>query len=158
MNDPANSLRWLIERKDTVIEIQEVREILGGLAARLCAQRITPEQIEALHQVLIELEVAIRDPEDMQALLDANIKFHYLISEYSGNRLLADLSLHLEYLYSTGSRAIMKQEGRNITYMLEHKNIFDAIVAHDGPLAESRMRAHISDTRADIASLGSKED
>jgi GntR family transcriptional repressor for pyruvate dehydrogenase complex len=154
LSDPDNSLRWLIERKESIVEIQEVREVLEGVAAKLCAQRITSEQLEILHQALLELENAIKNPEGTQVLLDANIKFHYLIGEYSNNKLLSDLILHFEYLYSAGSRAIMQQEGRNAIYMREHTSIFDAIAAHDGRLAETLMRAHINDTRVDIASLG----
>src|SRR5262245_61163494 len=44
----TENLKWLIDRRDLVLKVLEVREVLQGLGARSCAERITPEQLRAL--------------------------------------------------------------------------------------------------------------
>jgi GntR family transcriptional regulator, transcriptional repressor for pyruvate dehydrogenase complex len=153
LNTPQESLKWLIERKDMVVEIQEVREVVQGLAARLCAKRINADQLEILREAARELGQAEKHPEEFEKLIKTNTNFHYLIGEYSGNSLLSELVLHFENLYSAGSEAIIKQDGRTEIYFTEHNGVFGAIEAGDGELAEKRMCDHISHTRSDIASL-----
>ena len=158
LSEPSSSLQWLVERKESIVEIQEVRESLEGIGARLCAERITPEQLEVLRQASQEFQQAEQQTEDAETLLKANRRFHSLIGEFAGNSLLMELINHFENLYSTAARAILKQVGMTSIYTTEHSGIFEAIEAGNGALTETLMRAHISNTRADVAGLGTKSE
>jgi DNA-binding GntR family transcriptional regulator len=51
-------------------------------------------------------------------------------------------------------RASVENEVRSSNSSQEHRAIFEAIAAHDAPLAESRMMAHIANAKAFIESKG----
>ena len=149
----TENLKWLVERREMVLKILDVRQALQGLGARLCAESITDERLEKLLGTLRAMERA-KDANDSDQATEADTQFHYLIGTYSGNEILDDLIQRVEQTYRSSSRALMDLGGRAMHSVKEHAAILEAITAHDGQLAESQMRAHIASVRADIAALG----
>lgn len=112
--------------EESVNEVFEVREALEVQAARLAALRITEGQMEELHRLL-----AMRyEGETASDRLSADVQFHQLIVEASGNPLITELHHGLE-------PAVIHDEsnysGLNIDGFLqaEHKAILDALARHD---------------------------
>ncbi len=133
-------------------ELYEIRESLEGLACRLAAGHMAPEQIEALREVLREHE---RD-EAFQAgrgyyLQEGDYDFHYRIVQGSGNkmlfRLLCDELYQLARMYRIQYSATPH---RPVQAFAEHHKILDAIADGDGELAELLMRRHIRTSRLNI--------
>jgi DNA-binding FadR family transcriptional regulator len=148
----SGNLKWLIDRHDQVSVLLEVREVLQGRAAQLCTENITEAQLRALDETVQAMEAA-KDHGDMEAVTEADTRFHCLIGEFSGNELLNDLIQHIERAYRESSRALMDLKGRSTISIQEHASVLEAIKAHDGPLAEKRMQDHIADVRADLDAL-----
>lgn len=149
----SENLKWLVERREMVLKILDVRQALQGLGARLCAENITPEQFAVLEGTRISMDLA-KDDNDSDRATEADTQFHYLIGEYCGNEILNDLIQRVEQTYRSSSRALMDLGGRAMHSAQEHAAVLEAIQAHDGPCAEQQMRAHIASVRADIARLG----
>ncbi|HEX8927924.1 MAG TPA: FCD domain-containing protein, partial [Actinomycetota bacterium] len=68
-------------------DVAEVRLVLEREGARLAASRATPEQVQALTEALAARRAATDGP----AYVAADIAFHRLLLESSGNQLLAEL-------------------------------------------------------------------
>ncbi|WP_127502980.1 FadR/GntR family transcriptional regulator [Actinoplanes solisilvae] len=81
---PALARRLARDRAD---DVAEVRLVLEREAARLAALRATPPQVQALRDAL----AARRTATDGREYAAADIAFHQLLLEASGNRLLAEL-------------------------------------------------------------------
>lgn len=133
-------------------ELYEIRESLEGLACRLAAVRMAPEEVEALRDVLRAHE---RD-EAFQAgrgyyLQEGDFDFHYRIVQGSGNkmliRLLCDELYQLARMYRIQHSTLPNRPGQAFA---EHHRILDAIADGDGELAEMLMRRHIRTSRLNI--------
>ncbi|NLX06468.1 MAG: FadR family transcriptional regulator [Phycisphaerae bacterium] len=77
------SLEVLLMRKDHgLMDLLEVRRHLETEIAALAAERATPEQIEAMQQAIDDLRLA---KDDLDAMVEADIRFHNLLAEATGN-------------------------------------------------------------------------
>jgi DNA-binding GntR family transcriptional regulator len=133
-------------------ELYQIRESLEGLACRLAAERMSPEQVQALREVLREHE---RD-EAFQAgrgyyEQEGDFDFHYRIVQASANgmliRLLCDELYQLARMYRIQHS---HTPNRPALAFAEHHRILDAIAEGDGELAELLMRRHIRTSRLNI--------
>jgi DNA-binding GntR family transcriptional regulator len=125
------------------VEIQEARAVLEGLAARLAAQRATPEDVESLRAILGDMQ-RLRQADDLIGVSEENAKLHRRLLEISGHatasRLIATLNSQIvRFQYRT-----ILLPGRSELSAAEHAAIVDAIAAGDGDAAEDAMRAHLS--------------
>ena len=68
-------------------EVLEVRRLLLPPAAALAAQRVTPEQLDALRAVIAELEVT----DDSDRIADLHRQFQGLVAEATGNEWLSSI-------------------------------------------------------------------
>lgn len=119
----------------------EVRSILEVESAALAAQRLTPEDRDALSAALQRLESAGSDP---IAYLDADISFHLAIARATRNtalvRLLRPVVQPLrEHLQEA---ALMTQARADAAR--EHRTIASCILAGDAAGARAAMEAHLS--------------
>lgn len=133
-------------------ELYQIRESLEGLACRLAAERMAPEQVEELREVLREHE---RDAAFQAGsgyyLQEGDYDFHYRIVQGSGNkmlfRLLCDELYQLARMYRIQYSATPHRPAQAFA---EHHRILDAIADGDGELAELLMRRHIRTSRLNI--------
>jgi len=89
-----------VPRRRDIIDLYELREALETYAVGKAVERISPEQIERLEQLLREMGDAARalkesgepylKPEAVQAHLAADMAFHSLLVSASGNLHIAD--------------------------------------------------------------------
>lgn len=133
-------------------ELYQIRESLEGLACRLAAQRMRPEEVEDLRAVLAEHE---RDAAFQSGRgyyqQEGDFDFHYRIVQGSGNsmliRLLCDELYQLARLYRIQYSATPNRPAQAFA---EHHRILDAIADGDAELAELLMRRHIRTSRLNI--------
>ncbi|MFL5255342.1 MAG: GntR family transcriptional regulator [Rhodopila sp.] len=133
-------------------ELYQIRESLEGMACRLAAERMRPEQVEELRGVLQAHE---RD-EAFQAgrgyyQQEGDYDFHYRIVQGSGNRML--IRLLCDELYQLARMYRIQYSAsphRPRQAFAEHHRILDAIADGDGELAEMLMRRHIRTSRLNI--------
>ncbi|MHB9071621.1 MAG: GntR family transcriptional regulator [Sedimentisphaerales bacterium] len=117
-----------------------VREGLESVAARLCARKITFEQIERLKTLLNAFETAV-DCTNEEEFNMLEIEIHRCIAAN------ADCSLLSEELNRTlliESTAAEKRPLKDLNkYRRSHRALVEAIVDHDEELAEYIMKRHI---------------
>jgi DNA-binding GntR family transcriptional regulator len=130
--------------RQDIEEIFDLRMHLEGLAAERAARLATPEQIEALSRLAVDVEtVANLTSEDLPSLMEANDRFHRLIFEAAGNRRLAKLTaLLVEGPLQV--RTFERYDERALRRSLNHHvELVEAIRARDPLWARSVMQAHV---------------
>ena len=71
----------------SICELMEVRYYLEKIIARLAAKRITPAQIDALHENVIDMEQSVREM-DLEMFAEKDLVFHLMLAEISANNIL----------------------------------------------------------------------
>jgi DNA-binding GntR family transcriptional regulator len=148
----TENLAWVIERRDHVLQILQVREVLQGLCAGLCAEQADETQIEQMAQTIEEMEQASSEG-DLEAVTEADTRFHYLIGSCAGNEIANELLRRLEEAYRSSSRAMMDLRGRAGASVMQHAAVVDAIRNRQPDDAEAAMRNHIRSVRMDLVKL-----
>ena len=146
-------LGWMAQRKESVLQILEVRESIEWLTTSLAATAPTPELVDQLQEIvrLQKEECDKRDGEpDIDALADLDIEFHLAISEAGGNDIAHEIVTHVVPAFSDANRAFLWAGQGGTTSIEEHQAIVDAIASGNQSAAEKAMREHIVRVRDDI--------
>lgn len=141
--------------REEVLALNQVREVLEGLAARLAAIGIRTGQYRERLLGLFDAMAQCEERADWAEYQSQNKRFHTLIVEMSGNpallRMMEQLQLHtfrvqFHLVLSKFAAACSRSD---------HETIMKAILDGDGAAAEAAMRAHIARTAEWILSAPS---
>jgi len=124
------------ERK--LLEVFEVREVLEGLAARLCCLRINRENLNELRDIAARICVA-NTAGDLNAALSLDREFHMRLAKIAGNETLSWISQTFRVM-----GPLLSSSGRGATETRdEHLAVLKAIEDNQPDEAERQMRRHI---------------
>jgi DNA-binding GntR family transcriptional regulator len=125
---------------DKVRALFEMREALEGMAARLAAERIGPETIEALRRSLAVQRAIVAAGDRVRYPLETQA-FHGLITAAARNPVIEE---QLARIYA--QVATMCSRRRTATeldaHVEDHAALVDALAAGDADQAEALSRAH----------------
>ena len=130
--------------EEDVQDIFMIRSRLEGMAARLAAERITPEELEELKEVL-ELTEFYVTKNDLVHIGELDHRFHDMIYKATKSKILKQmLSDFHTYVQKTRMESIATP-GRAICLLKEHTAIFEAVKNKDGQKAEELTNRHINE-------------
>jgi len=152
-----DAVRWLLGRKDSLIQILEVREYLEGLAAALVASHFSPEIELKLRTVIEKQEEAIRQQQDIDTLTELDIQFHEMIAEESGNEFAEGLIRSIVTQFCTSNRALLYVSGKTEISVDDHLEILEALKSRNPAAAEKAIRGHIARVHKDIIRILDQE-
>lgn len=133
-----------------LIELYQVRESLEGMAARLAAQNMSDDEINALNALLNQHFNDVKDTESYYQEA-GDVDFHYRIILGSKNQHLISLLVNGLYHLVRMYRVQLGMEGPRVTTAFdEHRHIVKAIANRDAELAELLMRRHIHYSKKNI--------
>lgn len=135
---PHKGVRVRELTRKMALELYEVRENMESLAARLAAERATPELLVEMEECLSEQEKIVRE-EDAVGYSKADHRFHLLIYEAGGNDLLKDILTSLRYKALPLSFKLSPHFSEFLGY---HRQILGALRERDGQAAENAIRQH----------------
>lgn len=121
----------------TISHIYEVRSALDGLAARQAA--LSKSRIDV--GVIVEGRKAVKGSR-IGAMIDADMRFHNLIYNASGNPLIADSASHHWRHIRRAMGVVLQQAGVRDAVWDEHEAILKAINRGDADRAERLARRH----------------
>lgn len=133
---------WLLAHQKEVLELLEVREALETKAAASAAERAA----------VIPLPDHPEDV-DITSLVQADIDFHNVIADASGNVVLSSLIKELNGVLEESRFAMFALPQRPSISQDDHKRIAEAIERGNPNAAEIAMRDHIRRTRDEISDL-----
>lgn len=143
---PNQGARVATLTTDDILALYLVREVLEGLAARLAASRMRPDQRERLLAILAEMEEAAsrNDPHEM---MDLNLKFHAQLRQAASNPYLTRFLEQVEHAVRRFGQTTFTYPGRIETALDEHRQISEAVLAGDPAQAEQLAVEHMRTAR-----------
>ena len=145
----ADVMRWhlLAEvRRPFVEALYEMRLINEPAAARLAAQRIGADDKRRLGEAL---QGMADNPRGSPELIAADVAFHRVILEATGNPILRSLGAMIEKSLTISFSLSWKQNPQEET-VRQHARVHDAICAGDPDAAEDSMRRLIESAFEDV--------
>ena len=136
--------RGFVVSKLPVEEIEElyrIRAVLEGLASRLAAGKLSPEEAEALNARVAEMQSQLDEGQD-QTITTLNLPFHEIIFAAAQSPLL---HRYISTLYASTARyrgLTTTWPGRAKEIVREHKALAEAIIAGQAEEAERIARLH----------------
>jgi DNA-binding GntR family transcriptional regulator len=127
-----------------VDELLDVRQLLEAETARLAASVVTAGQLAKLREIWAEGHAAAEGG-DVTRAVEANNAFHAQVAEAAGNAVLAELAWIVGRRVRWYYRLVAPARGHGS--WAEHKDLIDAIEAHDATAAMAIAREHSERTR-----------
>lgn len=129
-------------------EVYDVRMALEALAARLAVKRIGESQLEEMEKALEEYGIAF-ETDDIAAGLEADLAFHDLIVQASGNstllRVVSDLANRIQVLRQVDEGKVRRKQS-----LEDHEGILQALKERDGEKAEVHVCRHIAKGKENV--------
>ena len=130
-----------ISLKD-VTQVFEIRSALEELAAQLAAERITPDEIEFLERMLVEIGTFMEE-KNMDKVVEADINFHEVLYKASRNERLVEIIHNLREQTLRFRTMSMNQPGRLVKTWEEHRLLVEAIADRNPAQARKIARIHM---------------
>lgn len=130
-------------------DIYDIRMRLEGMAAALAAKNATEEQIEKMREAL-DLQEFYSSKKDADHIRSMDSNFHNLLYAAADSIVLYDTLMPLHKKTQKFRKTSVENHSRAEASLIEHRNIFLAIAAHDEKAAETAMRAHVENAKKHI--------
>ena len=128
--------------RDDLIDIYNIRTRLEGLASATAAERISEEDLAMLRESVKRAETYI-ERHDAENLRELDTEFHSIIYRASGNRMLNKILSDLHRNIASYRKMSLSVPGRLKKSVKEHREILEAIEAHDAERADRLTSEHI---------------
>jgi DNA-binding GntR family transcriptional regulator len=130
---------------EDIEETFELRCALECLAAERAVERITPEQLTRLGELVAALSVEANDEASLRKHEADNSEFHSILIRASGNRRLAEMheSLKANIQIARVHLAEGYRGGRFEQERAEHVAIYEALRSRDAVGLREALRSHI---------------
>jgi len=136
--------KFIVANPDTqeIREIYLVRSVLEGLAAKIAASKVKPQDLRELKNAVQKMEEGIKKNQ-ITWVVDSNLEFHQLIVRMSGNHILTQTLNRLWDTIQIWSVRSLSNRAWTLRSVREHKKIIEALEKGDGDTAEKLIRDHI---------------
>lgn len=139
----------LIEEKNALADIFEMRKLIEPQIASLAAERATKGDIEQMKKILVKQ----RDQVDLGATgVEADAEFHFSIGQATQNHALEKLVYGLMDLLSHSREESLQTPGRSQVSIDSHYRILAAIEGHDKKRAREAMLHHVEHVEQNVFS------
>ena len=128
--------------EDDLEDIFAIRRKIEGLAVALAAKNATDDEIEKLKEAL-ELQEFYLSKQNAEEIKIMDSRFHEILYLISGSTTFYNILLSLHKKVQKYRKASIQAKSRAIESVEEHKQIYDAIVAHDTEKAEFLTSQHV---------------
>jgi len=142
-SEPFRGTRVRNFTPEELVQIYPIRAAIEGVAARAAATKMTLDQLLALEELLDRMREAVDIGNEAEAIA-ADVAFHRIIVEASGNRLLVQFWTSLSLATST-FLAFSVQRRIMEGLAARHEPILDALRARDPERAEVAVRRHVEE-------------
>lgn len=131
----------MLINEDSLMELIQLRKAIEVAAARLAAERATPEDIEMLEQAY---HITTESGENMKMYAETTVDFHYKISLVSKNQLFSTMMELIKYILTSRMEnfLIYSRNDRHSNYY--HFMIMETIKNHKPDDAAYMMEQHMN--------------
>lgn len=145
-DDAGDGLRVTAISETDAVQLYDCRIALEQLSVAGACQMATPDQLQAIHHLVVEAEQGFGSrPSPLTSLqmLDLDSNFHRLIAESSGNRWLVTL---LDQVFDKMTLLRVQTTQYNSAVLEirdEHRRIYEAIAHRDAGAAVEAIHHHL---------------
>ena len=134
-----------------VEEAQFVRSVLEVAVVQLACERATQEQLEQLKES-VALQEFYYQHGSSDRLLEMDDEFHRLLFQIAGRmqayEMMQSITVHFDRVRSLAVTAVKEH-----LWMSDHRNICEAVAAHDQEAARQLMEKHLNRYKVDEKAL-----
>ena len=128
-------------------DLQDLRRVVEPAAMRLAAERATPADIAAIELSYAGMKRAVEEGGDY---VTHDLRFHQGLLRASRNRMLVQMSKALSALLRTSFEISTRRKDGPLNSLPLHREVLDAVIAHDADRAERAIQRLIDGARNDI--------
>ncbi|MGH6639634.1 MAG: FadR/GntR family transcriptional regulator [Polaromonas sp.] len=128
-------------------DLQDLRRVVEPAAMRLAAQRATAQDITEVELAYAGMKRAIEEGGDY---VTHDLHFHQGLLRACRNRMLVQMSKALGALLRTSFEISTRRKGGPMNSLPLHREVLDAVIAHDPDRAEKAIQQLIDGARNDI--------
>ncbi|MGH7828685.1 MAG: FadR/GntR family transcriptional regulator [Candidatus Binatia bacterium] len=139
----------LIEEKDALADIFEMRKLIEPHIASMAAERATKRDIERMKKILDKQRDVVSRGETG---VEADAEFHFAIGRATQNQALEKLVSGLMDILSHSREESLQTPGRRMASLESHRKILSAIEEHDQTKAREAMLRHIERVEENVLS------
>ena len=133
-----------------LMDIYEIRLRIEGYAARLCAERITEEELNELRDV-VALQGFYTERGGAPNIRDADSRFHELVYRYCGSEMLQSTLSEFHHKVLRYRKISVEHPDRAHIAVKEHADILAALEQHNADEAERLTVLHIENAKQSMA-------
>ncbi len=134
-----------------VEEAQFVRSVLEVAVVQLACERATQEQLEQLKEN-VALQEFYYQHGSSERLLEMDDEFHRLLFQIAGRmqayEMMRSITVHFDRVRSLAVTAVKEH-----LWMSDHREIYEAVAAHDQEAARQLMEKHLNRYKVDETAL-----
>ena len=146
--------KLLIQEKDALADIFEMRKLIEPRIASLAAERATQRDIQTMKKILERQSAAVNRGETG---VEADAEFHFAIGSATHNQALEKLVSGLMELLSHSREESLQTLDRRNASLEAHQGILSAIEGHDKRQAQKTMLHHIQKVEENVLSSRTSE-
>ena len=135
--------------RDFMRWIYELRLGIDPLAATLAAERASEADLARGRALIAKGHRAVREA-SIATLIAADMEFHMLIYEMSGNRLFTDTMGQLWNHLRRAMREVLRHRDYRKQVWSEHEQMLRAIAEHNAEGAAALARAHLANAAVSV--------
>jgi len=139
----------LIEEKDALADIFEMRKLIEPHIASLAAERVTKRDIDRMKKILDKQREAVSRGETG---VEADAELHFAIGRATQNQALEKLVSGLMDILSHSREESLQTSARRKASIESHRKIISAIEEHDQKKAREAMLYHIEQVEENVLS------
>lgn len=128
-------------------DLQDLRRVVEPAAIRLTAERATAKDIAEVEDAYAGMKRAVEGGGDY---VTYDLRFHQGLLRACGNRMLVQMSKALGALLRTSFEISTRRKDGPRNSLPLHREVLDAVIAHDPDRAEKAIRVLIDGARNDI--------
>lgn len=137
-----------ISRED-MLDMYDIRIRLDGFAASLAARNMSDDELREMKEV-VELQgfyAAREEDEYSTKLYDLDSRFHELLYNGSGSRMIAEVLSSVHRKMAKYRMSSLSRQRRAAMSIEEHKEIYEALASRDADKAERVAQRHAMNAR-----------
>jgi DNA-binding FadR family transcriptional regulator len=128
-------------------DLQDLRRVVEPAAMRLTAERATAKDIAEIEDAYAGMKRAVEGGGDY---VTYDLRFHQGLLRACRNRMLVQMSKALGALLRTSFEISTRRKDGPLNSLPLHREVLDAVIAHDPDRAETAIRVLIDGARTDI--------
>jgi DNA-binding FadR family transcriptional regulator len=128
-------------------DLQDLRRVVEPAAMRLAAERATAQDLAEIELAYAGMKRAVEGGGDY---VTYDLRFHQGLLRACRNRMLVQMSKALGALLRTSFEISTRRKDGPINSLPLHREVLDAVIAHDADRAETAIRVLIDGARTDI--------